>query len=155
LNPYFRLKTGDGVFVLALTPKNEVILVRQYRPAIDAWTFEMPAGGVEKSQSPLEAARRELWEEAGYVSNDWRRLGGGRIMMNRSSGRMHGWLALGAKLRARSSREERLPVTKVKLSQFSDWMVRHKFEQIGGLGFLLQGLVRYPKELEKFFLRDE
>ena len=154
LTPYFRLKARDGVFVLAITDKREVILVRQFRPAIGAWTHEMPAGRIEKCQTPLQAARRELWEETGYVATSWKRLGEGRLMMDRYSGKMHGWLAYGAKKKSSPKNRRKYPVIRVGLREFYVWMKRHKFEQIGGLGFLLCGLFRYPKELGEFLRHD-
>jgi 8-oxo-dGTP pyrophosphatase MutT (NUDIX family) len=156
LTPYYRLKKGNGVFILALTKRGEVILVRQFRPAIGAWTYEMPAGAVEKSQTSLAAARRELWEETGYVASRWRPLGSGRLMMDRFSGKMTGWLALGAEFRRAAKRSaHRLPVKKIRMPEFFGWMMRHRFEQIGGLGFLLRGLVRYPAELSGFLCREK
>jgi len=43
----------------------EVVLVKQYRPTIDKWTLEAPAGTIMVGESPEEAAVRELEEEAG------------------------------------------------------------------------------------------
>lgn len=150
LTPYFRLKARDGVFVLAITDQKEVILVRQFRPAIGAWTYEMPAGRVEKSQTPLQAAQRELWEETGYVAPSWKRLGMGRLMMDRYSAKMHGWLAFGARKKSSSKNPRRFPVQRVAVRKFAGWVKRNRFEQIGGLGFLFCGLLRYPRELGDF-----
>lgn len=44
-----------------------IILVRQYRPPLQAYTIEFPAGLVDVSESPSEAALRELKEETGYT----------------------------------------------------------------------------------------
>jgi ADP-ribose pyrophosphatase len=56
----------DTVAVLALTPEREVVLVRQFRPGPDEVLLELPGGVVEEHQTPMEAARDELLEEAGY-----------------------------------------------------------------------------------------
>jgi ADP-ribose pyrophosphatase len=56
----------DTVAVLALTPEREVVLVRQFRPGPEEVLLELPGGVVEQHQTPLEAARDELLEEAGY-----------------------------------------------------------------------------------------
>lgn len=62
--------------VLALTPQNDVILVRQYRYAAGCETLEIPAGKKDhKDDDPLETAKRELEEETGYVSQEWSPLG--------------------------------------------------------------------------------
>jgi 8-oxo-dGTP pyrophosphatase MutT (NUDIX family) len=52
--------------VLCLTAERELILVRQYRHGIARASLELPAGVIEASESPLEAAQRELREESGF-----------------------------------------------------------------------------------------
>ena len=53
-----------------------VLLVRQYRHAVARSLLEIPAGVVEKGESPDDTAQRELQEEVGYASRDLRALGG-------------------------------------------------------------------------------
>jgi 8-oxo-dGTP pyrophosphatase MutT (NUDIX family) len=57
--------------VLCVTAEDEVVLVRQYRHGISQECIELPAGVIEPDESPLEAAKRELLEETGYVADDW------------------------------------------------------------------------------------
>ena len=52
--------------VIALTEEDELILVKQYRPAIKKHTLEIPAGLIEKGEDPEKGAKRELEEETGY-----------------------------------------------------------------------------------------
>lgn len=151
LTPYFRLKNSHGVCVFAITEKKELILVRQFRPAINKWTYEVPAGGVEKFQTPLEAAKQELWEETGFVASSWKSLGSGRVMMDRAYGRLYGWLALGARMQGASKPTSRALIKKIKTKSFFAWVKNKRFEQVDGLGFLLIGLVRYPKILTQLF----
>lgn len=56
----------DAVGVAAVLDSGEILLVKQYRPAIQKHTLEIPAGLLEKGENPEEAARRELEEETGY-----------------------------------------------------------------------------------------
>lgn len=56
----------DSVAVLALTPTQEVVLVREFRPGPEEVLLELPGGVVELDQAPIEAARAELLEETGY-----------------------------------------------------------------------------------------
>jgi ADP-ribose pyrophosphatase len=57
---------GKTVAIFALTPENDVILVRQFRPGPNRVLDEMPGGYVDSGESPVEAARRELLEETEY-----------------------------------------------------------------------------------------
>jgi ADP-ribose pyrophosphatase len=56
----------DSAAVLALTPSNEVILVREFRPGPEEMLLELPGGVVERGQTPAAAAQAELLEETGY-----------------------------------------------------------------------------------------
>ena len=60
------LEGRDSVAVLALTGAQEVVLVREFRPGPEEILLELPGGQVEDGQTPEEAARAELLEEAGY-----------------------------------------------------------------------------------------
>ncbi len=60
-----------GSSVLAVTESGEALLVRQYRYAINQETLEVVSGALEPGEAPLAAARRELREEVGYVSDHW------------------------------------------------------------------------------------
>ncbi len=54
-----------SVVLVPLPDPDHVILVRQYRYAIDRWLWELPAGSVDPGESPDDAARRECHEEIG------------------------------------------------------------------------------------------
>jgi 8-oxo-dGTP pyrophosphatase MutT (NUDIX family) len=56
-----------AVAVVAITAEDAVVLVRQYRPALDQWILEIPAGTCDVDQEPAQVtAQRELAEEVGY-----------------------------------------------------------------------------------------
>lgn len=61
--------------VVALDHDDRVLLVGQHRYTIDAYSWEIPEGGVPAGEDPLEGARRELREETGVVAAGWRELG--------------------------------------------------------------------------------
>ncbi len=67
---------SDCVAVVVLDSKDRAILVRQYRKAVDKFLLEIPAGGIEPGEQPIECVRRELQEEIGYLPNRIERLGG-------------------------------------------------------------------------------
>jgi 8-oxo-dGTP pyrophosphatase MutT (NUDIX family) len=64
-----------AVAMVAVTEAGAVLLVQQYRPAVDQWLLEVPAGTCDVEGEPVETtARRELAEELGYAAGRWRLL---------------------------------------------------------------------------------
>jgi 8-oxo-dGTP pyrophosphatase MutT (NUDIX family) len=60
--------------VLVLDEGDRVLLVGQHRYALDAYSWEIPEGGVPTGETGIEGARRELREETGAEATDWREL---------------------------------------------------------------------------------
>ena len=56
--------------VVPVTDDGKIIMVTQYRNAVERFTLEIPAGGREEGEDFLETAKRELEEESGYKSDD-------------------------------------------------------------------------------------
>jgi rSAM/selenodomain-associated transferase 1 len=71
---YTYLACPRAVFVVPVTDTGDVVLVRQYRHPVRDWTLEVPAGTVDDGEVPLDAARRELAEEAGGTARTWTHL---------------------------------------------------------------------------------
>ena len=61
--------------IVPVTDRGHVLLIRQYRYAIDAYIWEIPAGTMEPGESALACARRELVEEIGVSAQSWQELG--------------------------------------------------------------------------------
>jgi 8-oxo-dGTP pyrophosphatase MutT (NUDIX family) len=64
----------DAVVILAILKydtsdpsKDEIVCVKQFRPPVDAYTIELPAGLIDANEDPATAASREFTEETGYV----------------------------------------------------------------------------------------
>ena len=72
---FFVLDTNDWVNVLALTPDDKIILVRQFRYGSKEQSLEPPGGVVERGEDPVVAGLRELQEETGYVGEEPKLLG--------------------------------------------------------------------------------
>src|SRR3954452_16727585 len=62
---YHAVDQQDYIAILARTADGLFPIVRQYRPALEKRTWELPAGMVEKGEDPAECCRRELLEETG------------------------------------------------------------------------------------------
>ena len=73
--PYYSLRLPDYAAILALTGDRQVVCVRQYRPALEGYTLELPSGIVDPGETPAESARRELIEETAYEPGDLQVLG--------------------------------------------------------------------------------
>ncbi len=58
-------KKPDAVVIVAKTENNEIVVTREYRPAIGDYEIGFPAGLIEEGQTPEEAAIREMKEETG------------------------------------------------------------------------------------------
>ena len=56
--------------IVPVTSDHQILLVHQFRPALERYTWEIPAGQKDSTgEDPLVCARRELWEETGYDSD--------------------------------------------------------------------------------------
>ena len=58
-----------AVAVIAITPENKILMVEQYRKALERSLVEIPAGKLEKGEAPEFTAMRELEEETGYTAD--------------------------------------------------------------------------------------
>jgi ADP-ribose pyrophosphatase len=81
----------DYLAIVALTPDGRFPIVRQYRPALEAFTWELPAGLVDPGEDPAEGCRRELLEETGYPTRATYPLGIAAACSGRLSNRIHSY----------------------------------------------------------------
>ncbi len=63
---------GAGILVVEA---GRVLLIKQYRPAVREYIWEVPAGILDTDEEPLVAAKRELAEETGYTAKNWKSMG--------------------------------------------------------------------------------
>lgn len=69
------VKHPGGVGIVALTEKNEVLLVNQFRYPYKSEIIEIPAGKLNPGEDPLECGKRELHEETGAAASEYISLG--------------------------------------------------------------------------------
>ena len=69
------IRHPGGALAVPITADGELVLVRQYRFAVQGRLLEFPAGTVEVSEQPAETIQRELEEETGYRAHSWSPLG--------------------------------------------------------------------------------
>jgi 8-oxo-dGTP pyrophosphatase MutT (NUDIX family) len=60
--------------IAALDDQDRLLLVGQHRYTLDAYSWEIPEGGVAAGEDPLAGAQRELLEETGIVAAEWREM---------------------------------------------------------------------------------
>jgi ADP-ribose pyrophosphatase len=90
--------TPDFVNIVAVTPQGKFILLRQTKYSIQGVGLAPIGGYIEPDEVPLSAAKRELLEETGYISDDWTHLGSYVVDGNRGAGTAHIFLAQNAVL---------------------------------------------------------
>lgn len=71
IDEYYVLEYPDWINVIAITPDDNFVFVRQYRYALGKTVNEICAGVCEEGESPLETAQRELLEETGFGGGTW------------------------------------------------------------------------------------
>ncbi|WP_042458076.1 NUDIX hydrolase [Neobacillus dielmonensis] len=68
------IKHPGAVAILAVTDDNKILMVEQFRKALERTIVEIPAGKLEQGEDPAECARRELEEETGYECKSLERI---------------------------------------------------------------------------------
>lgn len=67
---------SDCVAVIAIDAEDNILLVRQFRKSVEKELLEIPAGGIDPGEDPVQCVRREMREETGYLPQNVERLGG-------------------------------------------------------------------------------
>ena len=68
------IKHPGAAAIVPFLSKDEIILIRQYRPVVDRYIWEIPAGTLERGEEPVKCAKRELEEEIGYRAGSMKYL---------------------------------------------------------------------------------
>jgi len=69
------VKHPGAVLIVPFISKSKIIMLKQYRPVIDKYLHELPAGTLAKNEKHLSCASRELIEETGYAAGKLERIG--------------------------------------------------------------------------------
>jgi ADP-ribose pyrophosphatase len=115
----------QAVMVVAITPDQEIVLVEEFRPAVDAGVISLPAGLVGDSgpEEPVAAAVRELREETGFEAPALEFLARGPGSAGATSEIVHFFLARDVRLAGEQAAEDRgqIRVHVIRLETLSVW----------------------------------
>lgn len=92
---YYVLEYPTWINVTAITKDGEMVMVRQYRHGLGQTNFEIVAGVMEQGEEPIDAAKRELMEEAGYGGGEWREVAVVSANPSTTTNLTHCFLAIG------------------------------------------------------------
>lgn len=130
---------GGAVAIVAINDNNEVILVRQFRKAIEKVIWEIPAGKLEIGENPKDCAIRELKEETGYSAENMKLIHKFYTSAGFSNQKIYIYLATG--LTAGDNNfddDEDLEVHKIDLEEAYNMISRNEIEDAKtSIGLLL------------------
>lgn len=139
--PYYRLSCNDSVCIIAKTVDNKFILVRQYRPAIGAFTLEFPSGYVDEGESAEEAIKREFTEETGFVCESVSCMGSLRIAPSRLNNTVHVYFGEEARRCGEKGPQDKgIELLLVSQDEFKEFILEGKYVETAGIAmyFLAQ-----------------
>lgn len=148
--PYYALRTLDYVGIVALTTDGRLALVRQYRPAVECVTLELPGGHVDPGESPETAARRELAEECGLHAPHLECLGALFSDTGRIENRLWCFLARDAAPMSNFTPETDVQPVFVPASALPELMSRGEFNHAPNLACVLLAVARHGPALFSF-----
>lgn len=124
----FVVRHPGAVAVVAIDASDQVLLVHQYRPAVDRWVLELPAGTRDvDGEEPELTARRELAEEAGVGAASWELLT--ECVITPGFCDEFSWIYLATDLSTvatdrQGTEEHHMAVVPVPLAEFDEWVDR-------------------------------
>lgn len=134
------LDFAKGVCILPIKGDHEVVCLKQYRHTVKDWEWELPAGMIDNEGSnPLEAAKKELEEETGYVAEHWLELGSFYPSPGSTTEEIFLFAAAGLiKTEQRLENSEQIELHTVSMEELKDLIVKGEFKHGAGLAAILR-----------------
>jgi ADP-ribose pyrophosphatase len=151
---FYYLSISDWANVIALTDRQEVVLVKQYRFGIDDFSLEVPGGIVGDGESPLDAVLRELTEETGYVASGAESLGVVYPNPALQNNKMHYFLAQHVALKHGQTLDpaENITVHLIPLSEVPELISSQKIAHSLTICAFMYFYVKYVTSLDLFIV---
>lgn len=140
------------VAVVPITTNGELLLIRQFRPVVNNFVIEFPAGLNDRKEDIIETAKRELIEETGYTAKEFIFLAKGPLSSGMSTEIMTVFLARDAflapsQLRQRHPTEETESIEIIKTSLSAINKVLEGFQKKGDyIDLKIYGLIELAKK---------
>ena len=147
---YHALGQNDYVAVVALTPGGQIPIVRQYRPAIEGFSWELPAGLIDRDEEPAQCAARELLEETGFAARAVHALGAAVPCTARLPNRQHTFFIETAERATGAAIEPGMTVKLVSPAELAGMIADGAFTSQLHIGSLLQAGLRGFLDLSAF-----
>lgn len=150
---YHAVAQADYISIVALTRSGKIPIVRQYRPAIEDFAWELPAGLVDPGESPIDGARRELVEETGLTARAVHALGDNRACTGRLDNRIHNFFVAAGERIAKFQPEPGISVKLVSPAEIVRLIKRGEFVSQLHIGALLlaelHGFIALPRKARR------
>ncbi|MGD8701360.1 MAG: NUDIX hydrolase [Desulfosarcina sp.] len=115
--------------VVAMTDDRRILLIKQYRYAVDGLIWEIPAGTLDEGEDARGCAERELTEETGYTARKFEKLSEITPLPAYSDERIHLFLATGLESASQSlDADEMLTVHAVELNRAIQMIAQGKIQ---------------------------
>lgn len=146
IEDFFVIENPDWVNVVAITEDGLLVMERQYRHGLDIIEYEICAGMIDKGETPIKAAQRELLEETGYSGGQWIEYGKSSPNPSSMSNINHSFLAKGVRLTSKQRLEqtENIEVLLMSIDEVKQLMLQDEITE----GIMLAPLWRYIAENE-------
>lgn len=139
-------RLGESVTVFAITRNKEVVFVRQYKHGIREIVLELPAGFTDED-NPLIAAKGELLEETGIITEELILLGEVYPMPTKSSSRNFGFLLENAEITEKQKLDitEDIGVVLVPLGELDERIKKGEIKAASTLAVISLARAKYPE----------
>ena len=131
IEDFYSVTIPDAAAIVAITDDKKIVLKKEYKHTTGEELIEVPAGMFEPEEKDgLVVARRELLEETGYISDEWKYLGDTVESSSKLTNRMHIYFAMNCKKIAEQSldRTEELDVMVVPFEKAIEMVMTNEIK---------------------------